>query len=170
MALIALSAAMQYLTPADRVWHIYTPDDFIVEAQDGKLMHAPSESGVQLLNVPFVPWAAYFPGLAPLLARSNQELREADLGWLEDDERGRCKMVWDQLTVRRREVLRAFAMGLTRPQAAARLVIEPSTVDTHRDAILDLCRQVWTSYEGKFDIYFLRERFGPYLRGLGELF
>jgi CRISPR-associated protein Csx14 len=38
MALIALSAAMQYLTPADRVWHIYTPDDFIEEARDGAML------------------------------------------------------------------------------------------------------------------------------------
>ena len=170
MALIALSAAMQYLSPMDRVWHIYTPDDFIAEARDGALMHAPAEAGVRLLNVPFVPWVSYFPGLAPLLARSNQELREADFGWLKEEERERCKLVWDQLTTRRREVLRAFALGLTRQQVAARLTIELSTIDTHRDAILDLCRRVWTSYEGRLDIYFLRERFGPYLRGVGDLF
>lgn len=170
MAMIALSAAMQYLTPADRIWHIHTPARFIEEARDGAILHAPPEAGVQLVNVPFVPWAAYFPGLAPLLARSPQELREADLGWLDDDERERCRQVWVGLTPRRREVLRAFAMGLTRQQAAAKLVIEPSTVDTHRDAILDVCRQAWDSHEGKFDVYFLRERFGPYLRGLGELY
>jgi CRISPR-associated protein Csx14 len=169
LALIALSAAMQHLTPADRIWHIYTPDDFIEEARNGAIMHAPPNVGVQLVSVPFVPWVSYFPGLAPLMARSPQELREADLGWLEKDERERCHQVWDQLTTRRREVLHAFALGLTRQQAAARLTIEPSTIDTHRDAILDLCRQFWTSYDGKFDIYFLRERFGPYLRGRGEL-
>jgi len=170
MALTALSAAMQYLTPADHIWHIYTPDDFIIEAHNGMLMHAPSSAGVQLVSVPFVPWVAYFPGLAPLMARSSQELREADLGWLDENERERCRQVWDQLTTRRREVLQTFAVGLTRQQAAAKLTIEPSTIDTHRDAILDLCRQVWTSYEDKFDIHFLRERFGPYLRGRGELY
>lgn len=170
MALIALSAAMQYLTPADRIWHIYTPDDFIEEARGGRLMHTPPNAGVQLVNVPFVPWVSYFPGLAPLLARSSQELREADLGWLEEEERERCRQVWDQLTARRREVVHAFTMGLTRQQVAARLTIEPSTVDSHRDAILDLCRKTWVSYEGRFDIYFLRERFAPYLRGRGELY
>jgi CRISPR-associated protein Csx14 len=170
VALIAFSAAMQYLTPADRIWHIYTPDDFREEAREGRLMHAPPGAGVKLIPVPFVPWVSYFPGLAPLFARSPQELREADLGWLEEEERERCRQVWDRLTVRRREVLRAFALGLTRQQAAARLTVEPSTIDTHRDAILDLCRQVWTLHEGKFDIYFLRERFGPYLRGRGELY
>jgi len=170
MALIALSAAMQYLTPADHIWHIYTPDDYIEEARDGALMHASPEVGVQLVNVPFVPWVAYFPGLAPLLGRSSQELREADLGWLDEDERERCRNVWEQLTPRRREVLQAFAMGLTRQQAAARLTIEPSTIDSHRDAIIDACRQVWVSYEGRFDIFFLREKFAPYLRGLGELY
>jgi CRISPR-associated protein Csx14 len=170
MALIALSAAMQYLAPTDRVWHIYTPDDFIVEARDGAVMHAPAEAGVQLVNVPFVPWVAYFPGLAPLLARSSQELREADHGWLDDDERERCHRVWDQLTTRRREVLRAFAAGLTRQQVAVQLTIEASTVDSHRDEILTLCRQVWTSYEGRFDMHFLRDRFARYLRGLDQLY
>jgi len=170
MALISLSAAMQYLTPADRIWHIYTPDDFIEEARNGALLHATPEAGVQLVNVPFVPWVAYFPGLASLLARSSQELGEADLGWLDEKERERCRTVWEALTARRREVLRAFAMGLTRQQAASRLTIESSTVDSHRDTILDECRKAWDSYEGKFDIHFLREKFGPYLRGLGELY
>jgi CRISPR-associated protein Csx14 len=170
MALIALSAAMQYLTPADRIWHIHTPADFIEEARDGRIMHAPPEAGVQLVSVPFVPWAAYFPGLAPLLARSQQELREADFGWLDEEERERCRRVWEDLTMRRRDVLRAFALGLARQQTAAKLVIEPSTVDSHRDAILNSCRQVWDAHDGKFDIHFLRERFGPYLRGLGELY
>ncbi len=170
MSLIGLAAAMQYLTPADRIWHIYTPADLRTEAEDGTIMHAPAGSGIQLIEVPFVPWAAYFPGLAPLLARSPQEIREAELGWLNETERGRCKLVWDQLTARRREVLRAFALGLTRQQVAVQLTIEPSTVDTHRDAILDLCRQVWISFDGKFDIYFLRERFAPYLKGIGELY
>ena len=170
LALIALTAAMQYLNPSDHIWHIYTPADFIAEAHDGRLMHAPAEAGVHLVEVPFVPWVAYFPGLAPLLSRSPQELGEADLGWLEEAERERCRQVWDQLTTRRRDVLHAFALGLTRPQVAARLTIQPSTVDTHREAIAELCRQVWIAYEGKFDIYFLRDRFGPYLRGLGELY
>lgn len=170
MALIALSAAMQYLTPVDHIWHIHTPADLIEEARDGALMHAPREAGVHLVSVPFVPWVAYFPGLAPLLARSQQELREADLGWLDEPERERCRQVWEGLTKRRKEVLRAFALGLARQQVAAKLTIETSTVDTHRDAILKVCRQVWDSYEEEFNIYFLRERFGPYLRGLGELY
>lgn len=170
MSLIALSAAMQHLTPADQIWHIYTPPDFIEEARDGKIMHAPVEVGVQLISVPFVPWVAYFPGLGSLLSRSTQQLREADLGWLSDDERSRCQKVWKQLTQRQRDVLRTFALGLTRPQAAAKLTVEVSTIDTHREAILVLCRQVWDAYEGRFDLYFLRDRFGPFLRGINELY
>ena len=170
MALIALSAAMQYLTPVDHIWHIHTPDDFIAEARDGALMHAPVSAGVRLVSVPFVPWVAYFPGLAPLFSRSSQALREAELGWLEPEERERCEQVWGQLTTRRREVLQSFARGLTRQQTAASLTIEVSTVDSHREAILDLCHQAWTAYEGRFDMYFLRERFGPFLRGRGELY
>lgn len=170
MSMIALSASMQHLTPVDQIWHIHTPPEFIEEARDGKIMHAPAEVGIQLISVPFVPWVAYFPGLGSLLSRSTQQLREADLGWLRDDERERCKQVWEQLTARRRDVLRAFAAGLTRQQVAAQLTIEPSTVDSHRDEILNLCRQVWNSHEGKLDIYFLREKFAPYLRGVDQLY
>jgi CRISPR-associated protein Csx14 len=170
LALVALTAAMQYLTPADRIWHIYTPEDFIAEARDGRILHAPSSVGVKLVSVPFVPWVAYFPGLARLLDRSAQDLREAGIGWMEDAERDRCRQVWDQLTGRQREVLQAFALGLTRQQAAARLTVQPSTIDSHRDAILSLCRQLWTGHEGRLDIYFLRDKFGPFLRGRDELY
>jgi CRISPR-associated protein Csx14 len=170
MSLIALSAAMQYLTPVDQIWHIFTPPEFIEEARDGKIMHAPVEVGIRLISVPFVPWVAYFPGLGSLLSRSTQQLREADLGWLSNEERDLCQKVWRQLTQRQRDVLRAFALGLTRQQAAAQLTVEVSTIDTHRDAILVLCRQLWDSYEGRFDMYFLRDRFGPFLRGINELY
>ncbi|PIZ26279.1 MAG: histidine kinase, partial [Chloroflexi bacterium CG_4_10_14_0_8_um_filter_57_5] len=116
MALIALSAAMQYLTPMDRVWHIYTPPDLTEQARGGAIMHARPDAGIRLVPVPFVPWAAYFPGLAPLLSSSPQEMREAALTWLSEAERERCHQVWDSLTPRQRDALRAFANGMGRQQ------------------------------------------------------
>ena len=170
MALIALSAAMQYLTPMDRVWHIYTPPDLTEQAQEGAIMHARPDSGPRLVPVPFVPWAAYFPGLAPLLSSSPQEMREAALTWLNEDERERCRQVWDSLTPRQRDTLRTFANGMNRRQAASCLKVSAYTVDDHRDVILQRCREVWgEEYDGDFDLYFLRGRFWPYLRGMEKV-
>jgi len=170
MALIALSAAMQYLTPMDRVWHIYTPLELTEQAQEGAVMHAPPDSGLRLVPVPFVPWAAYFPGLAPLLSSSPQEMREAALTWLSEAERERCRQVWDSLTPRQRDALRAFARGMDRREAADCLKLSVYTVDDHRDVILRRCREVWgEEHEGDFDLYFLHGRFWPFLRGLEEV-
>ena len=170
MALIALSAAMQYLTPMDRVWHIYTPSDLTEQARGGAIMHARPDAGIRLVPVPFVPWAAYFPGLAPLLSSSPQEMREAALTWLSEAERERCRQVWDSLTPRQRDALRAFANGMGRQQAAACLKVTVYTVDDHRDVILRRCREVWgEEHDGDFDLYFLRGRFWPFLRGLEEV-
>ncbi|MBU2611013.1 MAG: histidine kinase [Chloroflexi bacterium] len=152
MALIALSAAMQYLTPMDSVWHIYTPPDLTEQAWEGAVMHAPSDSGLRLVPVPFVPWAAYFPGLAPLLSSSPQEMREAGLTWLSEAERERCRQVWDSLTPRQRDALRAFANGMGRQQAASCLKVSVYTVDDHRDVILRRCREAWgAEHDGDFD-------------------
>jgi len=170
MALIALSAAMQYLTPMDRVWHIYTPPDLTEQARGGAIMHARPDSGLRLVPVPFVPWAAYFPGLAPLLSSSPQEMREAALTWLSEAERERCRQVWDSLTPRQRDALRAFANGMGRQQAASCLKVTVYTVDDHRDVILRRCREIWgEEHDGDFDLYFLRGRFWPFLRGLEEV-
>ncbi|MBI4926847.1 MAG: hypothetical protein HY835_03700, partial [Anaerolineae bacterium] len=105
MALVGLAAAMQYLEPTDHVWHMHTPDEVKVKIAEGGLMHVPTDWGVQLVEVPFVPWAAYFPGLAPLLKRNSSEMLSARFGWLDDDDRRRCAAVWEALTPRQRVVL-----------------------------------------------------------------
>lgn len=170
MSLIALAAAMQYLTPVDRVWHIYTPPDLAAQARDGAIMHAGQDAGTQLIPVPFVPWVAYFPGLAPLMRRSPQELGEASLGWLSNQDRDRCVRVWDSLTQRQRDVLRVLADGDSRQEIAEELGISPATVDSHRAAILQQCSLVWEAQSGAyFDIKFLRDRFGPFLAGIQKM-
>lgn len=168
MALTALAAAMQHLTPADQVWHIYTPPDLTEQARDGALLHAPPGAGVQLISVPFVPWAAYFPGLRPLLDRSPGELQT--IGWLDEADRQRCRQVWDALTPRQQDVLRLLARGLTRKEAASRLKIAPTTVETHQKAILQQCNTVWIDERGRrFDLNFIRQRFGPFLDALEKV-
>lgn len=167
ISLLLFSAAMQYLSPVDALWHIHTPPELAEKSRDGVLMHATPELQVQLIPVPFVPWVAYFPGLAPLL---SQEMGEARLGWLDNHERTRCAQVWNALTPRQRDTLRVFAEGHPRQVVATKLGISVGTVDDHRIAIVRECEQAWGFQEGlHFNAQFLRERFGPFLAGLKEV-
>jgi len=167
MALVALEAAMQYLAPTDCIWHLYTTPEFTRRAKEEQLMHAPTEEDTQLLAVPFVPWAAYFPGLRPLLEQTPRESREAAAGWLDKDERARCQQVWRLLTPRQREALRAFADGLTRSQVADQLGIAISTVDAHRNVILQQCQAAWGEAGGQeVNLRFIQQRFNLFLKGL----
>jgi len=169
ISMVALTAAMQYLTPADRLWHIHAGPEFIDQANDPVILHAPPEADLRLVPVPFVPWVAYFPGLTALLNRSPREVHESVRGWLDAEERARCYRVWEKLTRRQKEVLRAFASDLSRQEVAQKLNIAESTVDSHRDSIVDRCKEIWEAQDGKeFDIKFLQQSFGPFLAGLGQ--
>ena len=173
MGFLLLSAATQYLTPFDSIWHIYTPSELAEQARDGALMHAPTdrpEQQVQLIQVPFVPWMSYFPGLEPLLKQSAQQVGENRRFWLDHTERARCAQVWDALSRRQRDVLAAFAAGQSRQEVATALSIALSTVDTHREAIVQECSKAWSlEEEVRFDAFFFRERFGPFLEGLKQV-
>jgi CRISPR-associated protein Csx14 len=170
MALMALEAAMQHLTPADRLWHIHTKPELAAADRDGRLMHAGEKHTITLLPVSFVPWASYFPALRSLLQTSGEAVRASILNWLEPEEWDRCAQVWQSITLRQQDVLRALAGGLSRPQAADELYIAVTTIDTHQRAILDECSKHWNNDEKiKFDANFLRERFGPFLKGLDQV-
>lgn len=166
MGFLLLSAAMQYLTPVDSIWHIYTPPELSSLAEDGAVMHAPPGMEVQLLKVHFVPWVSYFPGMEPLLGQSTQEVGETRHSWLNRIDRTRCAQVWAALARRQRDVLAGFADGLERSEIAARLSVAPSTVDSHRKAILHECSKAWSLADDvEINTRFLRERFGPFLKG-----
>jgi CRISPR-associated protein Csx14 len=166
MSMVALAAAMQYLTPVDHLWHINASADILEKSRDGKLMHLPPESEIYLLPVPFVPWVSYFPGLADLLNRSPQEIGETTRGWLDVKERDNCIRVWKALTHRQQEVLQAFASGLSRQGIARQLHISVATVDSHRDKIVEQCKLVWDDRSGEeFNSKFLERRFGSFLAG-----
>ena len=164
MGLMALSAAMLVFGHQDRVWHIYTPPDFIEQARGGAIMHAGPDDGVQLIQVPLVPWGAYFPALRDLSQPSNQIIA-AQTEWLNETERARCQAVISQLTERQTEVLRAFAEGLTPQEVAEQLFIKLVTVDTHKSAILAECRIAWNIPEQRrLTYHFIRDKFGLFLR------
>ncbi len=164
LSLIALSAAMQYLTPVDRVWHIYTPPDIARQARDGRVMHLPPEAGVSLIEVPFVPWAAYFPGLRPVLGLSGAEALNPRLTWLPEETRRECQALWERLTPRERDVLRVVSAGFSRRAGAERLHISTSTLDSHMKHIVQKARALWREDEISREL--LRERFALFLEHL----
>jgi CRISPR-associated protein Csx14 len=167
LALLAMSAAMLHFDHHDRLWHMYTPSEFLERAQDGAILHARPEDGVRLLQVPVVPWGAYFPALRALAQASPAQVIAAQTRWLDQTERARCRAVVERLTPRQLDVLRAFAAGQSPQEVAEALCISLKTVDTHKTPVLDECRNAWDLPEGaRLDYHFLREKFGPFLNEL----
>lgn len=163
MSLVGLAAAMQYLSPTDHIWHIYTPDSVTKKAKEEQWMHVPADSGVRLIDVPFVPWAAYFPGLSPLLQQTSSQMLSSRLHWLNDEDRDRCRRVWDELTKRQRDVLCLLANGSERNEIAQKLHISVTTVDSHREAVLSCCELIWAQDGLEFSTKFWMEKFRNFI-------
>jgi CRISPR-associated protein Csx14 len=141
----------------DRLWHLYTPRDFIAEARDGAILHAPPEVGIRLVPVPLAPWGAYFPALRALA-------QPAPASPLDPTDSARCATVWKALTPRQQEVVEALAQGWLPQEAADALSISLKTLDTHKTQILTECRIAWHLPEDEHLTYhFLQEKFGPWL-------
>jgi len=167
MGLLTLSVAMLLCGHGDRMWHMYTPSEFLERARDGAILHAGPEDGVRLIQVPVVPWGTYFPALRSLTARPPTQVIAAQTAWLDQAERARCRQVVARLTPRQADVLRAFAGGQTPQEVAERLNISLKTVDTHKIQVLAECRVAWSLPEDTWlDYRFLHDKFGP---SLGEL-
>jgi CRISPR-associated protein Csx14 len=162
MGLLTLSAAMLLCGHHDRVWHMYTPSDFLRRARDGAIMHARPEDGVHLIQVPMVPWGAYFPALRDLTHPPDQVIA-AQTAQLDETERAHCREVVEQLTPRQLDVLQALAVGHPPQEVAENLNISLKTVDTHKTAILGECRVAWALPDDTWlDYHFLRDKFGPH--------
>jgi CRISPR-associated protein Csx14 len=164
LGLMAMSAAMLQFRHQDRLWHLLTPPDVQAIANEGAQLHVSPTTGVRLLQIPLAPWSIYFPGLAQLAslpsdvvaaARRQREQREHD--------DPRCAQVIGHLSPREQDILRAFAQGLTPREVATQLSLSIKTVDTHKTAILALCREAWGIPAAQYLTYhFLQEKFGPY--------
>jgi CRISPR-associated protein Csx14 len=167
MALLTISAAMLHFDHQDRLWHVYTPPIQRERADEGATMHAAPSAGVRLIEVPLVPWGAYFPALRDLASANAGELRQAQVQHLDRQHRERCRQVLERLTRRQREVVRAFADGLHPDEVAERLALSLKTVDSHKTRILEECRIAWGLDEHRrldyrtlhrfFDGYFERQ-------------
>lgn len=165
LALLAMSAAMLHFGHGDRLWHMYTPSEFLERARDGAIMHARPEDGVRLLQVPLVPWGAYLPAVRTMAQASPMEVVAAQTRWLDSAERSRCKAVVKQLTPRQLDVLRTFAAGKNPQEVAEALCVTVKTVHAHKTVILAECRNAWElPADERLDYYFLREKFGRCFR------
>lgn len=167
MGLLVSSAAALLCDHSDQLWHIYTPDAVQTRVRDGAVMHVEPEDGVTLIRVPLVPWGSYFPGLRAM-ALAPQAAVAQQMGWQQRDA-APCRQVYDRLTERERDALRAFAAGGTPQDVAEALQITLSTVNTYRSVILAECRNAWQlSQDERLTYHFIPERFGPFFRDFGE--
>ncbi|RLC92547.1 MAG: histidine kinase [Chloroflexi bacterium] len=166
LALLTLSAAMLHFDHNDRLWHMYTPAEFIERSRDGAIMHARPEDGVRLIQVPMAPWGAYFPALRALAQATPEQAIAVRTRWLDQAEQARCRAVVEQLTPRQLDVLRAFATGRNPQEVAESLCISLKTVDSHKTVILGECRNAWSVPEDAWlDYHFLRDKFGLFFAG-----
>jgi CRISPR-associated protein Csx14 len=167
LALLFMSAAMLHFDHQDKLWHMYTPHEFLERARNGAIMHAQPEDGVQLIQVPMIPLGAYFPGIRELTQAAPSQVIATQMRWLDQSERSRCQEVIEQLTSAQLEVLRAFATGMTPQQVAETLHIELTTVDSHKTPILAVCRTIWAiPDEVRLTYHFLHHKFEPFLSDL----
>jgi len=164
LCLMTMSVAMLHFGHQDVLWHMYTPGEWIERSREGALMHLPSaeDTGFRLIQVPMMPWGSYFPVLRQLTrpVTGEQDMLAGPRRLLDYGEETRRTAVWQQLTRRQKEVLEAFATGLTPHEVADKLFISVKTVDSHKTAILAECRNAWALPEGAWlDYRFLADKF-----------
>jgi CRISPR-associated protein Csx14 len=163
MGLLALAAAQLNFTHIDHIWHIYTPKDLKLRANEGAIMHAPPEGGIHLIHVPFVPWGEYFPDLTQLPSISTDSPHAIHITELDHQEHEHCTRVITALTESQRKTLKAFAKGLNRQQAANELGLSLKTIDTNKTAIYKKCIEEWElPIDQYIDYHFLKEKFSRY--------
>jgi len=168
LGLMAMSAAMLHFDHQDRLWHLYTSDELRRRAFEGAVMHADPEDDVRLIQVPIAPLGAYFPGLQalvrPAVGASGQIIGER-VQAMDEVERGHCHAVYERLTPRPRQVLRALAEGLAPQEVAEQLTISLKTVDAHKTTILAECRNEWMlDSDQRLNYHFLQDKFGLYFQ------
>ncbi len=161
MAMLAVSVAVLFCDHYDQIWHVYTPEATLDRVKGGAHMHLDPANGFRLLRFPIMPWGAYLPALRTFA--DPAAIRQRMPGIAPDDE-PRCRQVWERLSNRQRDVLRAFAMGRRPEQAAEDLCISLSTVNTHKTRILSECRTAWgLSRNEPLDYRFVREHFAVFI-------
>lgn len=149
---MAMLEAQRTLAYTDRAWHLHSPDCVREQTRDGALLHVPATAHPRLLRVAF-------PHYQPVAAPGASAM----LPVIDPAERARCQQVYDALTARPRDVLRAFAAGRDPAGVAAELCISIRTVDSHKTVIFAECCNAWNLAPDTHLRYaWLREKFAAY--------
>ena len=169
IGVLTMSAAMLHFGHLDKLWHVYSPDDVRDESREGQLMHAPLKSGVELVEVPMMPWGNYFPQLRHLaMPETRSDMFGPQKEMFDSAEHVHRKQVIDRLTPRQYDVLRLLAQGMHPNEVAEQLHIGRKTVDSHKTVILDHCRNVWSIPDARWlDYHFIAEKFRDFGRSDG---
>lgn len=161
---LSFSAALLNFEPADRLWHIYTPEATTQRVRDGAIMHIVPEDGIRLIEVPFTRLAPSF--LSQTLkadAHTGRQSAETQAEKMTTEQRERCKRVVDQLSPTELKVLQAFAHGYHPKEVAAQFKRELSTINSHTHKILQKYKEVWDVPEDRrLDYRSLYETFKHY--------
>lgn len=163
LGMLALAAALIYFDYGDRIWHLYSTDAVRAQTNEGALLHLPNAAGVRLLPVPVRPWGHLFPALRTPPATDAHAVLVAQNATLAALEQSHCRHVFDRLTPRRRDVLRALAAGLTPQQVANQLAVEINTVSSHQTVIYQECANAWELPPTiRVDYRWVREKFAHF--------
>ena len=156
MSLLAISVASLNFDRHDHIWHIYTPEDVLAQAKDGRLMHVPDNSGVKLIQGPFIALGAYIANPTQSFQQAQAEQRSQ----MDAQEDARRKQVINQASPGQLKVLKAFSQELNPQQVANQLGIELVTVHSHKSVLLRLCRNAWNINDNEYiDYHFLQVKF-----------
>ncbi|MDQ6662110.1 MAG: CRISPR-associated ring nuclease, partial [Chloroflexota bacterium] len=75
MSLLAISVAALNFDRYDHIWHLYTPDTIKEQAKEGRLMHVPLDSGIQLIQGQFISLGAYIYNQSQSFRTTQEEQR-----------------------------------------------------------------------------------------------
>jgi CRISPR-associated protein Csx14 len=160
MALLAISVATLNFDRHDHVWHINTPEDTKRVANEGSIMHVPTDAGIRLIEGPFIALGSYIYSPVRSFHIAQQEQREQ----MEAQEHARCKQVVERTTPAQLKVLRALARGLHPREVASELHVSPATVNSHCTFLYSYCREVWNIPKNEqLSYHFFEAKFGNYL-------
>lgn len=161
IALLAISVAALNFDRYDHIWHINTPDTIKETADEGRIMHVPTDGSIKLIKGPFITLGAYIYQPLQSFNRAQEEQRLQ----IEAQERARCAEVVKQATAAQLKILRAFARNLNPRQVADELQITLATVNSHTTVLLAYCRHVWNiPPEERLSSLFLRAKFASYFQ------
>lgn len=163
LSLVALSLAVVSLKSTDNIWHIYTPEDLIKEVKNGRKMHLPMDSGLELIEVPFVAWIHHIPYLQEFVEANISDMLINRYDKLSPEDKKMIEKVLSELTPRQLDVMGCLARGLKRAQIAQRFKISIGTTDDHIGQIKGKCRDVWFLHEKIFEDRLYQEQFAPYM-------